>query len=105
MTRTIAMCFLFVGLTAAVLGACASPSATATPTGVRESAAPVLAPTTEAAPAGEATGAALAPAGETAAPTEPPAPKPVRTELEATDPTTVSLASGRPMLVEFFAFW
>jgi hypothetical protein len=25
--------------------------------------------------------------------------------LEATDPTTVSLASGEPMLVEFFAFW
>jgi hypothetical protein len=30
---------------------------------------------------------------------------PVRTELEASDPTTVSLANGRPTLVEFFAFW
>jgi hypothetical protein len=26
-------------------------------------------------------------------------------ELQATDPTTVSLASGKPTLVEFFAFW
>jgi PBP1b-binding outer membrane lipoprotein LpoB len=31
--------------------------------------------------------------------------KPIRTELEATDPTTVNLASGGPTLVEFFAFW
>jgi len=37
----------------------------------------------------------------TAAPT----PRPVRTALEATDPTTVSLAVGRPTFVEFFAFW
>jgi hypothetical protein len=29
----------------------------------------------------------------------------VRTELEATDPSTVSLASGELQLVEFFAFW
>lgn len=36
-----------------------------------------------------------------AAPTK----KPVKTELEATDPTTVNLAAGRPQLVEFFAFW
>jgi hypothetical protein len=28
-----------------------------------------------------------------------------RRGLEATDPTTVQLASGRPLLVEFFAFW
>lgn len=27
------------------------------------------------------------------------------TQLHATDPTTVNLASGRPTLVEFFAFW
>ena len=26
-------------------------------------------------------------------------------ELEATDPDTVTLASGGPQLVEFFAFW
>ena len=28
-----------------------------------------------------------------------------RPELSATDPATVSLASGEPQLVEFFAFW
>jgi hypothetical protein len=31
--------------------------------------------------------------------------RPVKTELEATDPTTVQLAAGKPQLVEFFAFW
>ena len=30
---------------------------------------------------------------------------PVKTSLEATDPATVVLASGKPQLVEFFAFW
>ena len=34
-----------------------------------------------------------------------PAPPTVRTELAATDPATVNLASGKPTLVEFFAFW
>jgi len=28
-----------------------------------------------------------------------------RSELTATDPTSVTLASGKPTLVEFFAFW
>lgn len=28
-----------------------------------------------------------------------------REELEATDPSTVVLTSGKPTLVEFFAFW
>jgi len=37
-------------------------------------------------------------------PTQAPAPV-VRTELEATNPTTVSLASGELQIVEFFAFW
>ena len=37
-----------------------------------------------------------------AAPTETKAP---RLNLEATDPSTVSLAAGKPQLVEFFAFW
>ena len=43
-----------------------------------------------------------------AAPTEvePPSATPTaRRGQEATDPTTVSLASGRPALVKFFAFW
>ncbi len=26
-------------------------------------------------------------------------------KLEATDPTTVNIASGEPQLIEFFAFW
>lgn len=29
----------------------------------------------------------------------------VKKELEATDPSTVQLAAGKPQLVEFFAFW
>ena len=29
----------------------------------------------------------------------------IRTELHATDPASVNLASGKPTLVEFFAFW
>ena len=33
------------------------------------------------------------------------APPPVKTGLEATNPSTVVLASGKPQLVEFFAFW
>jgi hypothetical protein len=28
-----------------------------------------------------------------------------RTQMEASDPETVSLSSGRPQLVKFFAFW
>ena len=35
---------------------------------------------------------------------EPPAPRPLD-QLIATDPATVSLASGQVQLVEFFAFW
>lgn len=31
--------------------------------------------------------------------------RPPRTEIVATDPTTVNLASGQVQLVEFFAFW
>lgn len=39
---------------------------------------------------------------ETSVPTERPTP---RTELSATDPTTVQLAAGQVQLVELFAFW
>ncbi len=65
--------------------------------------APGAAPT-EAGAAGAAT-AVVEPtlaAENTAAPTETRAP---RLNLEATDPSTVSLAAGKPQLVEFFAFW
>jgi len=30
---------------------------------------------------------------------------PVKTGLEASDPSTVVLATGKPQLIEFFAFW
>ena len=33
------------------------------------------------------------------------APPPVKTALEATNPAMVVLASGKPQLIEFFAFW
>lgn len=50
--------------------------------------------------------AALVPAAATdSVSTSAPTPRPIRTALEATDPTTVNLAIGRPTLVEFFAFW
>jgi hypothetical protein len=32
-------------------------------------------------------------------------PPPVKTELQATNPATVNLATGEPQLIEFFAFW
>jgi len=49
-------------------------------------------------------------AAPSAAPTDQTAPsqptaRTIRTELAATDPATVNLASGKPTLVEFFAFW
>ncbi len=43
----------------------------------------------------------LSPVEATAAPTA----QTVRQDQYATDPTTVDLASGRPTLVKFFAFW
>ena len=43
-------------------------------------------------------------AGEAAQAPEAPTPT-VRSGLHATDPNGVVLASGRPTLVEFFAFW
>ncbi len=43
-----------------------------------------------------------APAGDRGAPTVGPV---IATEFTPTDPATVSLAAGKPQLVEFFAFW
>ncbi len=57
--------------------------------------APTLAATVAATELPAATEAAAAPT-ETRVP---------RLSLEATDPSTVSLAAGKPQLVEFFAFW
>ena len=67
-------------------------------------------PTTR--PQGEAPSTAAAVTAKDLAPTvEPgadvgqPTAATIRTELHATDPATVNLASGKPTLVEFFAFW
>jgi hypothetical protein len=54
--------------------------------------------------------AAVEPASATAPPEPqqaagPPAVPAIRQDLAATDPTQVALGSGRPTLVEFFAFW
>jgi hypothetical protein len=38
-------------------------------------------------------------------PEEAAAPPPPKTGLEATHPSTVVLAAGKPQLIEFFAFW
>jgi ABC-type Fe3+-hydroxamate transport system substrate-binding protein len=54
---------------------------------------------------------AIVPVAPEATETEPPAegaavvPTSRGNELEATDPATVSLATGKPQLIEFFAFW
>jgi hypothetical protein len=43
---------------------------------------------------------------EIATPVDQPAPRPTpRAELHASDPSSVTLAAGKPQLVEFFAFW
>lgn len=43
--------------------------------------------------------------GDQQVPPEPSATPTVRPGLEATDPESVDLASGKPTLLEFFAFW
>jgi hypothetical protein len=86
---------LFVLLIVLILSACAPalPAATATP----ESQAlppqdtPIIAPE----------GVETEESGQAAAPTL----VAVKSALEATDPGSVSLVSGGPLLVEFFAFW
>jgi multidrug efflux pump subunit AcrA (membrane-fusion protein) len=65
---------------------------------------------TQAQESGEPAAAGGVPVQENAAPTLPETPAaptlvPVKSGLEATDPATVELASGGPLLVEFFAFW
>jgi hypothetical protein len=71
---------LLFALFTLVLAACAAPAS--------ETAAPPTSAST------------LAVADAAAAATKTP-----RLHLEATDPATVSLAAGKPQLVEFFAFW
>lgn len=97
--------FLLLGMLAFLLAACAPQAATEVPalpaqptalaTTVQPSATPladVPSPTAEAAPT-----EALAPTVFTVATSRGP-------ELHATDPSTVSLASGQLHLVEFFRF-
>ncbi|MBP7689309.1 MAG: hypothetical protein KA765_15440 [Thermoflexales bacterium] len=90
---------MMIGL---ILAACApaaskpaAPPASAPTVGAPTNAPAVAQPATEVVPAEAAS----------AAPTVVPTRKPVKSELEATDPGTVQLAAGKPQFVEFFAFW
>jgi hypothetical protein len=91
-------------LTALVLVGCSPGAASLSPS-------PPVAqpPTSTATPVVQATPAGVAQtplATEAQADTAPPGPTPtIRRGLHATDPGSVVLASGRPQLVEFFAFW
>ena len=94
--------FLNLGLLAVLLASCAPAAVTEPPA---EPAAPVVVVPSATAAIGEPTqGSAVE------APTEAvePAPLPVATsrgpDLHATDPSTVSLASGQLQFVEFFRF-
>lgn len=78
-----------------ILAACSSSSPVASPAETLGEAAPAADPTTSQ-PVEEAQ------AGDTDSPAAPPTP---RQDLHASDPSTVSLASGQLQLVEFFAFW
>ncbi len=84
-------------------------SGSAVPTVTAASPIPALAEAAEGAGAQQPTttdpaAVAAEPAELVEEPAELPAPTP-RTELEATDPREVSLASGGLQLVEFFAYW
>ena len=84
-----------VALCAVVLAACGAPA----PTAVIE---PEIKPTVVSTTAPSLPPAAL----DTPAPSVEVAPTPtLRQGQEATDPATVNLASGKPTLVKFFAFW
>ena len=72
---------------------------------------PTSLPTAEVGELGEAnspTPTVADPSGGDASPppvTEEQTPPPLKTALEATDPSTVALGAGKPQLIEFFAFW
>jgi len=91
------LALLFLGFLTLGPAACASPRTemSASPVSSAELSSivqPSLAPTGT---------TVLAPAQATQAPTA----QTIREDQYATDPTTVDLASGRPTLVKFFAFW
>lgn len=89
---------------AAILTACGSPGALPSPATTAPTEPPSAAVTYTATPVPIET---AGPSPTLAQPTA--LPLPVATsrgaELEATDPTTVSLTTGELQLVEFFAFW
>ena len=90
----IAFLLVWTGL-ATVLAACASS--------VHQQEAPTAASRAVASPAQPTRGATALP--ESARPSDAPTAQTIRQDQYATDPTTVDLASGRPTLVKFFAFW
>lgn len=93
--------FAAIALLAAALAACqASPADPSVVPPDQGTEAPAEAPTAALAALTEEPAAPALPATE--APTAVPQ---VRQELAATDPGSVDLASGKPTLVEFFAFW
>ena len=97
---------LSVGLGLQLAGCQASPRESLPPSEAEEQLSLPTAPSASAEtpiPAEAGTSLELAPTGQPPV-TEQVRP-PVRTELAATDPATVNLASGKPTLVEFFAFW
>ena len=97
--------FLILGLLAVfMLSACTPTASAPAPTsdsGVEPTAGPVQEEAPAAAPA-----ATEAPAESEPAAVEPMGvPTSRGSQLVATDPNTVNLASGEPQLIEFFAFW
>ena len=95
MRTRIAAALVMLYVLAALLSACGPAAA---PTEALPIATQPATPT----PAPEVFGT-LPPATEASASS---APTPtLRSGQEATDPTTVNLASGKPTLVKFFAFW
>ena len=76
--------------------------------GCAPAALPTAAPASEAAlaePLPQPTAPVAAGPAESLPPDTPSTTPKVRTGLEATDPMTVALGTGKPVLLEFFAFW
>ncbi len=100
--------FGFVVLTGLLLAACTGTSQQVDPDDPSADIASQQQEVDEDAPVGnvevsEGEDAAPAPVPPESAPADvKPTPRP---ELSATDPSTVNLASGKPVLLEFFAFW
>lgn len=94
---------LLVGLGAVACGkkGTASPS----PTEASMVSPPPAATATEAQPVAPSAMVTVEQALPTATPSALPASPTPKQALEATDPTTVQLASGQVQLIEFFAFW